>query len=96
MDLLVADGSSSPPSRAPFSKVLFLGWLPSYSIGAILLQIKLAISNLDPRPARLSPQWDVPYGVHEALEGFKRAANTHGWKVRSLLVPYFLRSWPSL
>ncbi len=28
------------------------------SISAILLQIKLAISNLDPKPARLSPNWD--------------------------------------
>ncbi|KAI0750412.1 hypothetical protein C8Q74DRAFT_1309949 [Fomes fomentarius] len=57
------------------------GWLPSYSISAILLQIKLAISNLDPKPARLSPNWDSPYGMQEALEGYKRAANTHGWKI---------------
>jgi len=57
------------------------GWLPSYSISAVLLQIKLAISNLEPRPARLSNQFDVPYGTREALEGFKRAAATHGWKV---------------
>ena len=35
------------------------GWLPSYSIAAVLLQIKLAISNLDPRPARLAPNWDA-------------------------------------
>lgn len=65
MDLLTADG-----------------WLPSYSISAVLLQIKLAISNLEPRPARLAQgQWNAPYGVEEALQGFKRAAATHGWKV---------------
>ncbi|KAI0738313.1 hypothetical protein C8Q80DRAFT_1275827 [Daedaleopsis nitida] len=57
------------------------GWLPSYSISAILLQIKLAISNLDPRPARLAQAWDMPYGMQEALEGYKRAANVHGWKI---------------
>jgi len=57
------------------------GWLPSYSISAVLLQIKLAISNREPRPAQLARNWDSPYGVQEALEGFKRAAATHGWKV---------------
>ncbi|KZT05739.1 uncharacterized protein LAESUDRAFT_726677 [Laetiporus sulphureus 93-53] len=57
------------------------GWLPSYSISAILLQIKLAISNLDPRPARLASNWDQAYNMNEALEGYKRAANTHGWKI---------------
>jgi len=69
------------------------------------MQIKLAISNLDPRPARLSSDYnrrvfcpkcaeplsdiyalirisDRPYGVSESLTGFKRAAATHGWKVR--------------
>ncbi|RPD55194.1 hypothetical protein L227DRAFT_579837 [Lentinus tigrinus ALCF2SS1-6] len=57
------------------------GWLPSYSISAVLLQIKLAISNLDPKPARLAQNWDSPYGMQEAMEGYKRAANTHGWKI---------------
>ncbi|KAJ7463040.1 hypothetical protein FB451DRAFT_1095249 [Mycena latifolia] len=57
------------------------GWLPSYSISAVLMQIKLAISNLDPRPARLASNWNMPYSVGEALTGFKRAAATHGWTV---------------
>ncbi|KAH6905576.1 hypothetical protein BKA70DRAFT_1372977 [Coprinopsis sp. MPI-PUGE-AT-0042] len=57
------------------------GWLPSYSIPAVLMQIKLAISNLDPRPARLAQNWQQPYAVREALEGFKRAAATHNWRV---------------
>ncbi|KAJ7753671.1 hypothetical protein DFH07DRAFT_868677 [Mycena maculata] len=57
------------------------GWLPSYSIPAVLMQIKLAISNLDPKPARLAPNWNTPYAVGEALAGFKRAAATHGWTV---------------
>jgi len=57
------------------------GWLPTYSIAAVLLQVKLAISNLDPRPARLSADYDRPYGVQEALFGYKRAAATHGWQI---------------
>ncbi|KAI0086019.1 hypothetical protein BDY19DRAFT_962578 [Irpex rosettiformis] len=57
------------------------GWLPSYSISAILLQIKLAISNLDPRPARLAANWDRPYTMQEAIAGYKRAAQAHGWRI---------------
>ncbi|GAA5925491.1 uncharacterized protein JCM15063_005038 [Sporobolomyces koalae] len=57
------------------------GWLSSYSISAVLLQIRMAISNLDPRPARLASNWNEPYSIEEAVVGFKRAAATHGWKV---------------
>ncbi|TFK84836.1 hypothetical protein K466DRAFT_526791 [Polyporus arcularius HHB13444] len=57
------------------------GWLLGYSISAVLLQVKLAISSLDPKPAHLAPNWDTPYGMQEAMEGFKRAANFHGWKI---------------
>ncbi|GLB36141.1 putative ubiquitin-conjugating enzyme family protein [Lyophyllum shimeji] len=57
------------------------GWLPSYSMAAVLIQIKLAICNVEPRPARLSPDFDRPYGVQEALDGYKRAAAAHGWQV---------------
>lgn len=57
------------------------GWLPSYSISAVLMQIRMAISNLDPRPARLAQNWNLPYSVGESLAGFKRAAATHGWTV---------------
>ena len=35
------------------------GWLPSYSIPAVLLQIKMAISNPDPKPARLAQNWEM-------------------------------------
>ncbi|KAK0467149.1 uncharacterized protein EV420DRAFT_1507476 [Desarmillaria tabescens] len=57
------------------------GWLPSYSIPAVIMQIKLAISNLDPRPARLAKDWHREYHVYEALEGYKRAAAAHGWQI---------------
>ncbi|KAI0668099.1 hypothetical protein C8Q78DRAFT_1099205 [Trametes maxima] len=68
------------------------GWLPSYSISAVLLQIKLAISNLEPRPARLAKNWDAPYGMYEALEGYKRAATTHGWKVSGIFKRHSIAS----
>ncbi|KAH7886667.1 hypothetical protein F5I97DRAFT_2017525 [Phlebopus sp. FC_14] len=58
------------------------GWLPSYSISALLLQIKLAISNVEPNPARLQANaWDTPYSPDEAFNGYTRAAAIHGWKV---------------
>ena len=93
MDLLTTDGSSPSPFSLDSPSSLFyslvpppqfraLGWLSSYSIPAVLLQIRMAMSNLEPRPARLDPQsWNVPYEMVEAVAGFKRAAATHGWKV---------------
>lgn len=51
------------------------GWSPAYKIDAILLQIRLAISNLEPNPARLDPtDWNRPYSMSEAIAGFERAA----------------------
>lgn len=62
MDLLTADGKVFQVSRmidcadSPTPK----GWSPSYSIPAVLMQIKLAISNTDPRPARLdASHWNT-------------------------------------
>ncbi|OJA17322.1 hypothetical protein AZE42_04138 [Rhizopogon vesiculosus] len=54
------------------------GWLPSYNIAAILLQIRLAISS-NP-PARIASDWNQPYQPQEALQGYTRAATAHGWK----------------
>ncbi|XP_006456406.1 hypothetical protein AGABI2DRAFT_77738 [Agaricus bisporus var. bisporus H97] len=62
------------------------GWSPAYNIPAVLMQIKLAISNLDPRPARLDASWNTPYQMREALEGYMRAANTHGWRVSTFMI----------
>jgi len=58
------------------------GWNSIYTIDAVLLQIKMAISNLEPRPARLDvTSWNQPYGVQEAIDGYKRACQTHGWTI---------------
>jgi ubiquitin-conjugating enzyme E2 Q len=66
------------------------GWSAVASIESVLLQIRMAICSTDPRPARLE---NVPamskasafrshdYGVGEAVEAFRRAANAHGWQV---------------
>lgn len=51
----------------------------------VFLSIKMAMSSLDPRPARLqgaqtkTKQHD--YSTSEALEAYQRAAATHGWQV---------------
>ncbi|GAA5820502.1 hypothetical protein JCM11251_003020 [Rhodosporidiobolus azoricus] len=58
------------------------GWMSSYSTEAILLQIRMAMSNLEPKPGRLDPNnWNLSYSMEEAIAGFKRAAATHGWTV---------------
>ncbi|BGP55681.1 hypothetical protein JCM8202v2_003288 [Rhodotorula sphaerocarpa] len=58
------------------------GWSSVYTVEAILLQIRMAMSNLEPRPARLDPStWNQPYSMSESIQGFKRAAATHGWTV---------------
>ena len=45
-------------AAAIHSRMVYLSILPVSSVSAILLQIRLAISNLDPRPARLASNWD--------------------------------------
>lgn len=55
------------------------GWSPASSIEGVLLQVRLAMSNLEPRPARLSGGGD--YDTREAMSGFMRAAGAHGWSV---------------
>ncbi|KAM0753059.1 hypothetical protein T439DRAFT_323673 [Meredithblackwellia eburnea MCA 4105] len=58
------------------------GWLPSYNFSAILVQIRMAISSTEPKPARLDPNgWKAPYTMSEAVAGFQRAAAAHGWIV---------------
>lgn len=61
------------------------GWTVATSMESVLVSIKMAMSSLDPRPARLqisAPEMD-DYSAYEALEAFQRFANRHGWKVPS-------------
>ncbi|MCJ1427152.1 hypothetical protein MMC29_005055 [Sticta canariensis] len=54
------------------------GWSAVANIESVLLQVRLAISSTDPRPARLEPGPVRDYGVGEAVEAFIRACNAHG------------------
>ncbi|KAJ0414437.1 hypothetical protein BJY00DRAFT_321035 [Aspergillus carlsbadensis] len=58
------------------------GWLPTSSIESILLQVWMAITNEEPRPARLDKRcMSSEYGVFEAISEYKRVCNAHGWKI---------------
>ncbi|KAI9714971.1 MAG: hypothetical protein M1812_006284 [Candelaria pacifica] len=58
------------------------GWSAVNSIESILLQVRLAISSTDPKPARLEPGGGISdYHVAEAVDAYIRACRTHGWEV---------------
>jgi ubiquitin-conjugating enzyme E2 Q len=61
------------------------GWSAASSLESVLLQIRLAMSNLDPKPARLENrsrlQSSRDYGVGEAMEAYVRACQAHNWEV---------------
>ena len=58
------------------------GWLPTASIESVLLQVRMAITNTEPRPARLAHvSGRRDYRVGEAVEAYKRACITHGWQI---------------
>lgn len=53
------------------------GWSAVTNVESILLQVRLAISSTEPKPARLEPGQAKEYGVMEAVEAFIRACRTH-------------------
>jgi ubiquitin-conjugating enzyme E2 Q len=60
------------------------GWSAVSSIESVLLQVRMAISNLEPKPARLESQGkqqQCDYGIYEAIDAYRRACATHGWQV---------------
>jgi ubiquitin-conjugating enzyme E2 Q len=57
------------------------GWSAVSSIEGVLLQVRMAISSLDPKPARLAQGGPADYGVGEAVEAYMRACAVHGWTV---------------
>ena len=54
------------------------GWSAVSNIESVLLQVRLAMSSTDPRPARLEQGPISDYKVGEAVEAFIRACNAHG------------------
>ncbi|GAW25954.1 putative ubiquitin conjugating protein [Rosellinia necatrix] len=59
------------------------GWSPANNMESVLLQVRLAICSMDPRPARLARQRGSSgqYSIREAITAYMRAAATHGWEV---------------
>ncbi|KAL6708937.1 hypothetical protein ACN47E_002064 [Coniothyrium glycines] len=57
------------------------GWSAVSSIESVLLQVRMAISSIDPKPARLQQGGPSDYGVGEAVEAYMRACAVHGWTV---------------
>lgn len=57
------------------------GWSAASSIESVLLQVRLAMSSTDPKPARLELGPVRDYGVGEALEAYIRACTAHGWEI---------------
>ncbi|KAK6346934.1 hypothetical protein TWF696_007032 [Orbilia brochopaga] len=57
------------------------GWSAVSSLESVFLQIRLAMSSLEPYPARLDGGADSSYTPHEAKDAFIRACRTHGWQV---------------
>lgn len=57
------------------------GWSAASSIESVLVQVRMAITSLDPKPARLENSVRADYGVGEAVEAYIRACALHGWSV---------------
>ncbi|EPE33440.1 UBC-like protein [Glarea lozoyensis ATCC 20868] len=60
------------------------GWSAVSSIESVLLQVRMAMMNPEPKPARLESQQKSiqrDYGIWEAIDAYKRACAQHGWQV---------------
>lgn len=57
------------------------GWSAVSSIESVLLQVRMALSSSEPRPARLERGQVKDYRVGEAVEAYIRACHMHGWEV---------------
>ncbi|KAH0029644.1 hypothetical protein KCU78_g3279, partial [Aureobasidium melanogenum] len=63
------------------------GWLCTTTIESVLLQLRMAMASVDPKPARLQVRGGYAdgahnsYGTREAVEAYKRACMVHGWTI---------------
>lgn len=59
------------------------GWSAVSSIESVLLQVRMAMMNLEPRPARLRSKNSLQrdYGIGEAIDAYRRACHAHGWQI---------------
>ncbi|KFY23693.1 hypothetical protein V493_05675 [Pseudogymnoascus sp. VKM F-4281 (FW-2241)] len=60
------------------------GWSAVSSIESVLLQVRMAISSTDPKPARLAMGTRADYGVGEAIDAYLRACRAHGWEATNM------------
>lgn len=51
------------------------------TVESVLLQVRMAMSSVDPKPARLESASRADYGIGEAMDAYIRACNVHGWAV---------------
>ncbi|KAL1306242.1 hypothetical protein AAFC00_004332 [Neodothiora populina] len=59
------------------------GWSVASTMESVLLQVRLEMASLDPRPARLEKnrRASSAYGLGEAIEAYKRACKAHEWEI---------------
>lgn len=57
------------------------GWSAAQSIESVLLQVKMAMSETEPQPARIAASYRSDYGISEAVEAYERACRVHGWQI---------------
>lgn len=58
------------------------GWSAVSSMESVLLQVRLAMTSMEPRPARLLLGHGIKtYGTGEAKEAYLRACKIHNWEV---------------
>ncbi|KAL8846923.1 MAG: hypothetical protein Q9221_008011 [Calogaya cf. arnoldii] len=60
------------------------GWSAVSNMESVLLQVRLAMSSTDPKPARLEPGKVRDYDVGEAIEAYIRACHAHGVSTNQL------------
>ncbi|CAG8545611.1 3514_t:CDS:10, partial [Cetraspora pellucida] len=77
----VTAGGSICMDLLTLGNALERGWSSVYTMEAVLLQVKMALSSLDPKPARLDRHWNNEYTPGEAIDSFIRVANNHNWTI---------------
>ncbi|KAE8356254.1 hypothetical protein BDV28DRAFT_145438 [Aspergillus coremiiformis] len=62
------------------------GWSPASSMESVLLQVRMALTNMEPVPARLDHLHTQDYTVAEAVSAYTRVCRMHGWKIPDDLI----------
>ncbi|KAF9883659.1 hypothetical protein FE257_003093 [Aspergillus nanangensis] len=57
------------------------GWSAASSMESVFLQVRMALSNMEPCPARLASGQKKDYDMQNAVADYSRVCQMHGWKV---------------